>query len=151
MKNLLYSFQFVIFMSFLKFKSAEFWRDIEAFGSFAFYFATIARAFVDLDRTFLYRLVLVLLLSQFLLRITSFVLQRKYFFKQKISSHSSNALALLILVNLFYDSRNFLIFSSLLYILLCIGHKRLRDHSWREVFAGAVIGAISTMIVLFFT
>lgn len=125
----------------MKFDKKEFLRDVESLGSFAFYFVVVIRSLVDFYWPFFFQLFLGIVLSQFLLQLSG------YFLKQKISSHISNAVLLIVFVNLFYKSRLFFAFSFLLFILLCFAHKKIRRHSWREMMCGLIIGAVSSGIV----
>ena len=126
----------------MKFKEGEFWRDIESFGSFTFYIAVAARSLIGLHWPFFSQLLGALVLSQLALRGVGSAL------KQKISSHAANGGALIILINDFYKSRGFFIFSVALYILVAVAHKKLRKHSWTEIITGVVIGVLSAVLML---
>jgi hypothetical protein len=129
----------------MKFKPKEFWRDIEAFGSFTFYAAVMARSLVGLDWAFFGQLIAALAFSQILLRLIGNAM------RQKISSHAANGGVLLVLVNVFYQSKEFFVFSAVLYLLVCISHQKLREHGWAEVITGLVIGLLSAGLAWWLT
>lgn len=128
----------------MKFNQKEFLRDVESLGSFTFYFIVLVRSLIDLGTLFFKQLFFGLILSQVLLYSLGF------FLKQKISSHVSNIVLLFVFVNLFYKSRLFLIFSALIFVLLCFAHKKLRKHSWREIISGLIVGAVSSGVIWLF-
>ena len=127
----------------MKFKEVEFWRDLEALSSLTFYIAVIARSLIGMHWPFFSQLVGALVLSQAALHGIGSAL------KQKISSHAANGGALIILINAFYKSKGFLIFSIVLYFLVAMAHKKLRKHSWAEIITGTIIGVLSSAIMLF--
>ena len=127
----------------MKFKEAEFWRDIESLSSFTFYMVVVARSLIGLHWPFFLQLTGALALSQVVLRGVGTAL------KQKISSHAANGGALIILINDFYKSKGFLIFSIVLYLLVAVAHKKIRKHSWTEIITGAIIGLLSALLMLF--
>jgi hypothetical protein len=120
-----------------RFKEEEFWRDIETFGSLTFYIAVVARSLIGMGWTFFWELAAALAVSQVLVRVAGKIL------KQKISSHTANAGILLVLVNGYYKSVGFLLFSIVLFGLVCVSHHKLRKHSWSEISVGLVIGVLT--------
>lgn len=125
----------------MKFKQNEFWRDVETLGSFAFYAAVIIRSLVGWHWPFFWQLVAALAISQVVLRMVGTGTGRK------ISSHASNGGALLVLINAFYHSWSFLVFSLLAFALSCIGHQKLRKHTWGEIASGLAIGILAAGLV----
>lgn len=115
----------------------EFWRDVETLGSFTFYIAVIARSLIGLGGAFFWELIAALIVSQALLRTAGRIL------KQKISSHTANAGVLLIIIAGYYKSMGFTLFLAALLALTCIGHQKLRRHSWQEVLIGLAIGLLT--------
>lgn len=128
----------------MKFRPREFWRDIETLGSFTFYAAVIARSLVGLGWQFFAQLLAALVLGQVALRVLGSAT------KTKISSHGANGGALLVLINIYYHSLFFLLFSIPLFLLVCVAHKILRRHSWEEIVSGLVLGIASAGIAWFF-
>ena len=129
----------------MKFKAHEFWRDLEAFGSFTFYAAVIARSLIGLNGVFFGQLVASLLVSQIVLMNVGTAM------RQKISSHASNGGALIVLINAFYKNIGFALFCIALYVLVCIGHQKLRKHSWIEILTGLAIGLASAGLIWWLT
>jgi hypothetical protein len=119
------------------FKQEEFWRDIEALGSFTFYIAVIARSLIGMGWAFFWEMAAALVASQALVRVAGKIL------KQKISSHAANGGILLVVVNGYYESVGFLLFSIVLFGLVCVSHRKLRKHSWSEISVGLIIGLLT--------
>lgn len=119
------------------FKEGEFWRDIETLGSFTFYLAVIARSLIGMGWEFFWELAAALIVSQALIRVAGKIL------RQKISSHAANGGILLVTVNGYYKSVGFLLFSVVLFGLVCVSHRKLRKHAWSEILVGLGIGLLT--------
>lgn len=121
----------------MKLNAREFWRDVETLGSFTFYIAVLARSMIGLGWAFFWELIAALIVSQAVLRTAGRML------KQKISSHAANGGILLVVVNGYYKSVGFLLFSIVLFALVSVSNRKLRKHSWSEILVGLGIGVLT--------
>jgi predicted PurR-regulated permease PerM len=120
-------------MSFKK----ELLRDCEAFGSYLFYALVIVRSMIGMHWSFFLQLIVALVLSLILWQVV------KLMTGILSSSHAANAVILFIVINGYYKSVGFAVFTFILFGVLLYAHSQLRQHKKGELVAGVLAGLIS--------
>ena len=120
-------------------------RDLESLGSFVFYFVVASRSLIGMYWPFLWQAAGALVLSLLLWQLVKFATGIK------ASSHASNIILLMILVNAFYKDLLFGLFTVGLFGFVSYAHIKLRKHKKESLIAGALIGLVAGGIALWFS
>jgi hypothetical protein len=115
----------------------EFFRDCETFGSYLFYALVIVRSLIGVHWSFFLQLLTAFILSVILWQIV------KLMTGIRSSSHAANAVILFIIINGYYKSVGFAVFTFVLFGVLLYAHSQLRQHKKGELVAGVLSGLIS--------
>ena len=112
-------------------------RDLETMGSFVFYAIVASRSVVGNDWDFLAQMGIALGISLVLWQSI------KYLTDIRASSHASNAVIMMILVNAFYKDLLFGILTIFLFGMVFYAHYTIRKHKPKPFWIGALIGLVS--------
>jgi predicted PurR-regulated permease PerM len=115
----------------------ELLRDCEAFGSYLFYALVMARSMIGMHWSFFLQLLTALIISVILWQVV------KLMTGIRSSSHAANAVILFIVINGYYKSVGFAMFTFVLFGVLLYAHVNLRQHKKGELVAGVLSGLIS--------
>ena len=115
----------------------ELLRDCETFGSYLFYVLVMARSMIGMHWSFFLQLLTALILSVILWQVV------KLMTGIRSSSHAANAVILFIVINGYYKSVGFAVFTFILFGVLLYAHAHLRQHKKGELIAGVLSGLIS--------
>ncbi len=118
----------------------ELFRDLEALGSYLFFILVAARSMIGMHLSFFSRMAAGLVASLILWQIV------KTFFRVKSSSHIMNSVIVWTVVNLYYKSEGFAVFTFVLFSAMFYAHSALRKHQKYELVSGFVIGVLASCI-----
>lgn len=120
----------------------ELFRDLEALGSYLFFVLVAARSMIGMHLSFFSRMAAGLVVSLVLWQVV------KMLFGIRSSSHIMNSVIVWSVVNLYYKSIGFAVFTLVLFGIMFYAHSVLRKHEKFELVSGFVIGVLASCIAL---
>jgi hypothetical protein len=120
----------------------ELFRDLEALGSYLFFVLVAARSMIGMHLSFFSRMAAGLVASLILWQIV------KMAFGIKSSAHIMNSVILWVVINLYYESVGFAVFTFVLFAVMFYAHSVLRKHQKFELVSGFVIGVLASGIAV---
>lgn len=120
----------------------EFYRDLEAMGSYVFYIIVAARSLVGMYWPFLAQAAAALAISLIIWQIV------KSTTGIKASSHAANGMILIFIINAFYQAWPFAIFTVAFFTVVWYAHMKIRKHTSKEFLIGALNGMVSGGLVV---
>ncbi len=120
----------------------ELFRDLEALGSYLFFVLVAARSMIGIHWSFFTQMVVGLVVSLILWQII------KSSFSVKASSHIMNSVILWTVINWYYKSVGFAVFTFVIFAAMFYAHGVLRKHQKFELVSGFVVGVLASCIAL---
>lgn len=117
-------------------------RDLEALGSYLFFVLIAARSLIGMHFSFFTQMAGGLVVSLLLWQIV------KLAFGVKASSHIMNSVIAWVVVNLYYKSMGFAVFTLVMFGMMFYAHASLRTHKKYEMVAGFLIGVLSSAVAV---
>jgi len=112
-------------------------RDILALGSIVFYFLVLGRALIG---------PFVVLITQLI--IAGVILFVIYMIHRRFDTYIARGIILAVFTNLYYNSTIYLIFVSIVFIMMILSSYHIRN-SKQNILKGVMIGVISSVIGYF--
>ena len=117
-------------------------RDLESLGSYLFFVLVAARSMIGMHLSFFSRMAAGLVVSLVLWQLV------KLAFGVKSSSHIINSVIVWSVVNLYYKSVGFAVFTFVLFAAMFYAHSQLRKHKKYEMVAGFLVGVLSSCVAV---
>ena len=116
-------------------------RDLEALGSYLFFILIAARSLIGMHFSFFTQMAVGLVASLILWQVIKLL-------GVKASSHIMNSVIAWVVVNLYYKSVGFAVFTFVLFSMMFYAHSELRKHKKYEMAAGFIIGVLSSCVAV---